>query len=108
MSEHLFTMSFINGNPGFVINCDTPEELDKAIAETLPIFKKFKVAVDTYKEKQQNMAAPPPGTSPTCGVHNIQMVWHVPGVSKAGKPYQGFYACPAKNPDGSWCDYKAK
>jgi len=108
MSDHKFTMSFINGNPGFVVNCDTPEELDKAIAGALPIFKKFKGAVDTYREKQESAAAPPPGTSPVCGTHNVQMIWHGPGISKAGKPYQGFYACPVKNVDGSYCNFKAK
>ena len=108
MSEHMYTMSFINGNPGLVVNCDTPEELDKAIAGALPIFKKFKGVVDTYREKQADIAAPPPGNLPICGVHNVQMSWHAPGISKAGKPYQGFYACPVKLPDGKWCDYKAK
>lgn len=109
MSEPKYTMSFINGNPGFVIKTDTTEELDDAIREALPIFKKFKRAVDTYREKQEAAATPPPGqkdNSPICGIHNVQMTWRPAGVSKAGKPYQGFWSCPTRNVDGSYCKFK--
>jgi hypothetical protein len=34
------------------------------------------------------------------------MKWKPDGVSRAGKPYKGFWTCGKKNPDGTWCDYK--
>lgn len=107
MEEHKLTMSFINGNPGFVVKADNAQELDALIKEALPRFKAFKSAVDTYREKQQRDATPPPQETPICAVHNSQMSWKPPGVSKkTNKPYQGFWACPVKNPDGSFCNYK--
>jgi hypothetical protein len=43
-------------------------------------------------------------TAPVCPLHNVAKVWKPAGVSKTtGKPYPGFYACPAKNLDGSFC-----
>ena len=109
MSERNYTMSFINGNPGFVINADTVEELDNGIAQALPIFKKFKAAVDTYREKQIQAATPPPGQStnpPICGIHQTQMLWKTGVSRKTGKPY-AFWSCPTKNPDGSFCQFKS-
>jgi hypothetical protein len=105
MSEHRFTMSFINGNPGFVINVDTGEELDAAIRDVLPRFKAFKVAVDTYREKQINEQTPPPQATPVCGIHHTQAVWKTGVSRKTGKPY-AFWSCPTKNPDGSFCQFK--
>lgn len=44
--------------------------------------------------------------APICQVHQVEMKWKPPGTSKTGKPYQGFWSCGQKNPDGSWCNYK--
>ena len=38
-----------------------------------------------------------------CPVHHVPFTWKEGGVSKAGKPYDGFYKCGEKNPDGSFC-----
>lgn len=105
MSEPTYKVSFINGNPGFVVCADNADDLEKNIREALPIFKKFKTAVDTYREKQQNDATPPPQETPTCGVHGTQMKWLTGTSKKTGKPY-AFWSCPTKNADGSFCDYK--
>jgi len=43
---------------------------------------------------------------PLCGIHNIPMKLKPAGVSKAGKPYNAFWSCGIKNPDGTWCAYK--
>jgi len=45
---------------------------------------------------------------PQCAVHGTEMKWKEGGVSKAGKPYNGFWSCGQKNADGSWCNYKPK
>ena len=45
--------------------------------------------------------------APICGIHHIEMTWKNPGVSKkTGKPYNGFWACALKMPDGSFCQFK--
>lgn len=45
--------------------------------------------------------------NPICSVHNVEMNWRPPGQSRStGKPYPGFWACPQKNPDGSYCNFK--
>jgi hypothetical protein len=33
----------------------------------------------------------------------VPFTWKEGGVSKAGKPYDGFYKCGEKNPDQSFC-----
>lgn len=43
---------------------------------------------------------------PICGIHHVEMKWKEAGVSKSGKPYQGFWTCNTKNNDGSFCTYK--
>ena len=44
---------------------------------------------------------------PMCGIHKVPMNWREPGISKTtGKAYNGFWACPMKNPDGSFCKYR--
>lgn len=45
-------------------------------------------------------------TAPICPIHKVKAVWRPAGVSKAGKPYPGFYGCPGKNPDGTFCKQK--
>jgi len=35
------------------------------------------------------------------------MRWKDAGVSKStGKPFRGFWSCPTRMPDGSWCKFK--
>ena len=42
-----------------------------------------------------------------CNIHGIELVQRPGGTSKTtGKPYPSFWACPAKNPDGSFCRFK--
>lgn len=108
MDEHKLTMSFINGNPGFVVKANTAEEIDELLKSSLPIFKKFKTAVDTYREKQMAESTPPPGQTQDnmiCKIHNTPMIWKTGFSKKSNKPY-AFWACPTKNPDGSFCQYK--
>ena len=41
-----------------------------------------------------------------CSQHGMEFAWHEAGVSKTGKSYPGFWACPGKNQDGSFCKMK--
>jgi hypothetical protein len=41
-----------------------------------------------------------------CPVHKVPFTWKEGGVSKAGKPYDGFWKCGEKNPDESYCNQR--
>ena len=44
---------------------------------------------------------------PTCEIHGTEATVKPAGVSKStGRAYQSFYACPTKNEDGSFCQFK--
>lgn len=116
MSESTKKIDFgwVNGNPYFNVHADTGEELDELIKAVLPRFKAFKNAVDVYRERKANEVAPPPGgqtNPPVCGVHGTTMSWKTGNYKnntqyhKIGDPY-GFWSCPTKNADGSYCKYK--
>jgi hypothetical protein len=42
---------------------------------------------------------------PICQIHKVPMVWREGTNSQTGRHY-AFWACPQKNPDGSFCKYK--
>lgn len=107
--EGKITISYINENPGLVVRGDTAEEVDQLIASVLPVYKKFKDAIDKGKQARiQNQNTPPPGgdtNPPLCGIHGNQMVWKTWVSQKTGKLY-AFWSCPTRNSDGSYCQYK--
>lgn len=41
-----------------------------------------------------------------CPNHGTPWTVKAAGVSKAGKPYQAFFKCDGKNPDGAFCQKK--
>lgn len=103
-------IGFVRDDPSLVIRSDTAEEAEELLRSALPIYKRFRDAVDKGKQarvKQQQDQSPPPGTAPTCGIHGTVMEWKT-GVSKTtNKPY-AFWGCPSKNADGSFCKYKPR
>ena len=63
----------------------------------------------TKKEVDQTPDPIMDATAPTCGIHGVAMVWKPAGVSKkTGKAYPGFYSCPSRNADGSFCTFRPK
>ena len=42
--------------------------------------------------------------APICQIHKVSMVWRE-GINKDQKHY-AFWACPQKNPDGTFCKYR--
>lgn len=42
---------------------------------------------------------------PICGTHHTPMVWREGENRQTGKRY-AFWACPERNPDGTFCKYK--
>ena len=51
---------------------------------------------------------PPQMGSMVCPDHGNQFTWKEPGVSANGKPYDGFWKCGAKLPNGGYCQRKPK
>jgi hypothetical protein len=41
-----------------------------------------------------------------CPIHGVEFRFKEGGISKMGKPYQGFWSCPMKNADGTFCNQK--
>jgi hypothetical protein len=42
---------------------------------------------------------------PICAIHHRPMVWRE-GTNSSTKQHYAFWACPQKNPDGTFCKYK--
>ena len=51
------------------------------------------------------LAADTPGLG-RCPSHNKPWTVKAAGVSKAGKPYNAFFKCDGKDPDGTYCNRK--
>jgi hypothetical protein len=51
-------------------------------------------------------AQPRPTSNATCPIHGVPFTYKEAGVSKAGKPYDGFWKCDGKLEDGSFCKEK--
>ncbi len=43
--------------------------------------------------------------TPICAIHNRPMAWREGTNNQTGRRY-AFWACPQKNPDGTFCKYK--
>ena len=84
------------------------EEVNKQEEE----FKTRTQIEDVVKTEAETPPEPDPimdRTAPYCPIHRVALTWRPAGVSKrTGKAYAGFYACPEKNQDGSFCTYKPK
>ena len=42
---------------------------------------------------------------PICQIHNVSMIWRE-GVNNTTQKHYAFWACPQRNPVGSFCKYK--
>lgn len=88
-----------------------PVSSGQAVAPTQPVQTATPAA-----PSPQPVVAPQPSPAPVqgefappqvCPVHGIPFVMQPGGVSKkTGKPYNGFWKCNGKNPDGSYCQQK--
>ena len=58
-------------------------------------------ALPTTETKEIGKESP----SPICQIHNVSMVWRE-GINNTTKKHYAFWACPQKNPDGSFCKYR--
>jgi hypothetical protein len=117
MDDSKFTISFINGQPGLVVRGNTAAETDANIKEILPIYKRFRDAIEA-KRASMGITTPQPtqtpvDTAPVCPYHNHPMKWKTGTYKtdsqwhKAGEPY-GFWSCGSKLANGDWCNYKPK
>lgn len=91
-AEHRYTISFINGTPGLVVRSDYSTEMEQAIRDILPIFKRFKEAVETKKPVQTETSQ----LKSICKEHGVEMK---SGISKKTGNEYWFH----KNADGAIC-----
>jgi len=84
-----FVVSFINGSPGLVVRGETGEDVDKAIREILPIFKKFRTAVEKGAEKKAEELSP----KATCEACGTAMQYKDGFSKKTNKKWKGLF-CP--------------
>lgn len=93
MNDAKIQISFIRDDPGMVIRGDTAEEVEELLRSSLPIYKRFRDAVEKGKENKANAAAQSVGMpSAICEDCGAQMLYKK-GTSKTGKPWQGLF-CP--------------
>ena len=88
-----YTLSFINGSPGIVIRADHSVELDNRIGKVLPLFKRFKAAIETAPNNPRNQ-------QPTQPDHAQQQIIQQPcnncGGERVLNPKTGKVFCKAK------------
>jgi hypothetical protein len=65
-----------------------------------PVREMTQPALPTTEKKDAGKEPP----NPICQIHNVPMVWRE-GINKDQKHY-AFWACPQKNPDGTFCKYR--
>jgi predicted rRNA methylase YqxC with S4 and FtsJ domains len=95
-SEATYTLSFINGQPGLVVRADHSQELINRISKVLPIYKRFREAIQNGVEEKKAAPNASPEVQAFCQVHGIQMA---KGISrKTNKEY--FYH---DSPEGNRC-----
>jgi hypothetical protein len=92
MNEAKLQISFIRDDPGLVVRADTADEISLLITNVLPIYKKFRDAVDKGKENRANQAAESQGLTAVCPDCKTKMIYRA-FTSKAGKPLKGLF-CP--------------
>ena len=66
-----------------------------------PIREAPQSALPTTEMKEAGKETP----NPICQINKVSMVWRE-GVNNTTKKHYAFWACPKRNPDGSFCKYK--
>lgn len=91
--EGRFVISFINGSPGLVVRGDSADEIDKNIHEILPVFKKFREAVEKGAQQKQERMTEEKGLNAVCATCGAKMEYKEGYSKKTGKPWKGMF-CP--------------
>lgn len=104
-----------NGSKKFQWSAFSKDRLQQWVVRT-DDEKEFDGLVKKYQDKMPKVAFPndPSGPvatpvekaidpAPTCVVCKSTKILRPAGVSKDGRKYRAFWACPTRNPDGSYC-----
>jgi ssDNA-binding Zn-finger/Zn-ribbon topoisomerase 1 len=91
-NKYHYDIGFVRDEPYFNIHADTAEEVESLLKDVLPIYKRFRDAVDKSKVNQANTKAQEAGVQAKCKDCGAQMVLKK-GVSKTGKQWSGLF-CP--------------
>ena len=79
----------------------------KEVADSIPVSPVTAPTPPTAIPVQKPIADPiMTATTPVCPIHGNTVVYRPSGISKAGKPYPGFYSCTFRMPDGTFCKEK--
>ena len=95
------------------------EEVDKQeheIQDRKEMEESVRETIKSNEEWINEPSVPPTYSAPVqentgnvCPIHKVALVWKPAGVSKkTNRPYPGFYSCPGRNPDGSFCSFHPK
>lgn len=85
-------IGFVRDDPSLVVRGDTAEEMEALIKTILPIYKRFKDAVDKGREIKAETKAQEAGLTSVCPDCGAKMLFKK-GTSKSGKPWSGLF-CP--------------
>jgi hypothetical protein len=104
--EYKYQKDWSIGTTMFHVRCDDWADFCEALENMESILPKTKA----FPDDTGNTATPPQAVTPgipECGIHHVPMTWRGGGISKkTGKPYNGFWSCPQRNPDNSYCSFK--
>ena len=92
-----------NQKEQYVIRVDTWEEFVELKKNVLQDIPKTNAFPDDIGSPTATPVSNTQEVGPTCDIHHVTMSWKPPGISKAGRPYPGFFSCPTRMPDGSFC-----
>lgn len=93
-----------NGHDGqFVVRTNDQEEFEKLVKYVDGLVDARTPAVVPSTAPQIDLSiAGVDGTGGTCPIHGTPLVWKAGTSKTTGKAY-GFWACPTKNADNSFC-----
>jgi hypothetical protein len=81
---------------------------DEVNADALIAWAKTKLSQPAFPNDSGPSVTPPDRgitPAPICGIHHVVMTLRPAGVSKVGRPYPAFYACPEIDANGVYCNY---
>lgn len=94
------------------VETDESEKVSDAFNDAQVIYDqivaKYGLKASSSPTKTSNASPQDAESAPICMVHGVPMNRRPGGVSKTGRAYPAFWACPIKNDDGSFCNYKPR
>lgn len=100
-SDGAYTFSFINGQPGLVIRGNHSKEISQRLDAILPVFKRFKEAVDGGRVEKAEQTQHNASEGHFCSECGAAMEFKS-GTSKQGKPWKGWFCSKSRDHKPLW------